>query len=79
MFAVSKKNFSSLQKRYLEEIERQNVNMTKMLDPKARWPARREWQGKSYSFGVELLNVGKLATTTDHTRRPEIAEVQCAR
>lgn len=60
---------------YLEEIERQNVNMIRLLDPKARWPTHTEWQSKPINFGVELLNVGKLATTANHKRRPEIVEI----
>jgi hypothetical protein len=54
----------------MESLEQQNINMTKMLDPKARWP-----KGRNDTFGLELLELAKLASTRDLNRRPDITEV----
>ena len=59
----------------MEDMERQGVNMTKMLDPKARWPKHQGVDGRDKIIGLELLDLAKLATTRDHTRRPDIVEV----
>ena len=56
-------------------MERQNVNMTKMLDPTARWPTYRESDGRDKMIGLEVLDLAKLTTTRDHTRRPGIIQV----
>jgi hypothetical protein len=55
---------------YMESLEQQNINMTKMLDPKARWP-----KGRNDTFGLELLELAKLASTRDLNRRPDITEI----
>ncbi|XP_062514697.1 uncharacterized protein LOC134190265 isoform X3 [Corticium candelabrum] len=62
-------------KAYLEDMERQKVNIVKMLDPKARWPISRRGQGKDSSYGLDLLKIGKMAAIGDHTNRPDIVEV----
>ena len=64
-----------MQKAYLEDMERQKVNIVKMLDPKARWPISRRGQGKDSSYGLDLLKIGKMAAIGDHTNRPDIVEV----
>jgi hypothetical protein len=45
-----------------------------MLDPKARWPKGRGKHGK-YAFGLEVLEIAKIATTRDRLERPEITTV----
>lgn len=62
------------QKDYIDYIEQQNVDMIKMLDPKGHWPKRRGSYGRCL-FGLELLEVAKLATSKDSTQRPEITTV----
>ena len=59
----------------MEGLEHQNVNMTKMLDPKAQWPKTRGWGGRDNTVGLELLELAKLASTRDLSRRPDIVEV----
>ena len=59
-----------MQKSYLEDMERQHVDLMKMLDPKARWP-----NGRDKMVGLDLLNVGKLATERDQKKRPDVTEV----
>jgi hypothetical protein len=60
---------------YMEDMERQAVNMARMLDPKAQWPKHQGLDGRDKAIGLELLDVAKLATTRDHTRRPDITEI----
>ena len=55
-------------------IEGQNVDMHKMLDPKARWPKGRGSFGRT-TFGLDLLDAAKVATTKDHVQRPDISYV----
>ena len=62
----------------MDEMERQNVDMSKMLDPKARWPRARGLEGRINSPGLDLLQVAKRATTTDYKRRPITTEVRMA-
>jgi hypothetical protein len=65
--------FSSKKKQtlkvYMDEIERQNVDLAKMLDPKARWSRTRA------SPGLDLLSVAKLATTINYKLRPTTTEI----
>jgi hypothetical protein len=60
---------------YMEELERQNVDMTKMLDPKARWPKARGLDNRIHTPGLGLLDVARRSTTTDYKRRPLSNEV----
>ena len=59
----------------MEGLEHQNVNMTKMLDPKAQWPKTRGWGGRDKTVGLELLELAKLASIRDLSRRLDIVEV----
>ena len=60
------------QKSYVDEIEQQGIDLTKMLDPKAKWPKRKE---KGKSPGLQLLDIAKLASNKDYTIRCSISEV----
>ena len=64
-----------LQKAYLEDMERQNIDVGKLLDPKARWPKSRDRESKEKSVGLELIQVAKSATISDHALRPDIMKV----
>ena len=60
------------QKSYVDEIEQQGIDLTKMLDPKAKWPKKKE---KGKSPGLQLLDIAKLASSKDYTVRCSISEV----
>ena len=60
----------------MNEMERQNVDLTKMLDPKARWPKVRGLEGRIHTPGLGLLDVARRSTTTDYKRRPTMKEVR---
>ncbi|XP_062513803.1 uncharacterized protein LOC134189521 isoform X2 [Corticium candelabrum] len=62
-------------KAYLEDMERQNIDVGKLLDPKARWPKSRDNESKEKSVGLELIQVAKSATISDHALRPDIMKV----
>ena len=47
--------------------------MAKLLDPKAKWPKKRETNDSS---GLLLLDIGKRCTITDYTKRPSASEVK---
>ena len=47
--------------------------MAKLLDPKAKWPKKRETNDSS---GLVLLDIGKRCTITDYTKRPSSSEVK---
>ena len=61
------------QKSYVDEIEQHGVDLTKMLDPKAKWPKNKE---KGKSPGLHLLDVAKLATNKDYAVRCSVSEVR---
>ena len=47
--------------------------MAKLLDPKAKWPKKRETNDSS---GLLLLDIGKRCTITDYRNRPSASEVK---
>eukprot|EP00118_Oscarella_pearsei_P022099 m.252116 g.252116 ORF g.252116 m.252116 type:complete len:1131 (+) comp40348_c0_seq1:689-4081(+) len=57
-------------KSYVDDIEQQGIDLTKMLDPKAKWPKAREG-----SWGVNLLEVAKQCTVKDYTKRAVVAQI----
>ncbi|XP_062504565.1 uncharacterized protein LOC134181325 isoform X2 [Corticium candelabrum] len=62
-------------KDYMEDVSRQNVDLAKMLDPRARWPKERDRVVVNKNVGLELLNVAHNATTRDYNRRPNVDKV----
>jgi hypothetical protein len=56
-------------------IEEQGIDMQKMLDPKGRWPKARGNPAGRTNFGLDLLEVAKLATTLDQSLRPNMSAV----
>ena len=69
----------NVQKVYMDEMERQNVDLTKMLDPKARWPKVMGLDGRMNTPGRDLLQVARRATTTDYKGRSTTKEVNVVR
>eukprot|EP00118_Oscarella_pearsei_P011590 m.78674 g.78674 ORF g.78674 m.78674 type:complete len:1156 (+) comp36112_c0_seq4:156-3623(+) len=59
-------------KSYVDEIERQGIDLSKMLDPKAKWPKGRTSQG---CLGINLLDVAKKCTIKDYTVRAAIDQI----
>ena len=60
----------------MEDVSRQNVDLAKMLDPRARWPKERDRVVVNKNVGLELLNVAHNATTRDYNRRPNVDKVR---
>ena len=61
-------------KSYVDDIEGQGIDLTKMLDPKAKWP-KGKGLGKGGSCGLTLLEVAKKCTLKDYTKRASIRDV----
>eukprot|EP00118_Oscarella_pearsei_P021360 m.239263 g.239263 ORF g.239263 m.239263 type:complete len:121 (+) comp40178_c1_seq2:1-363(+) len=59
-------------KSYVDDIEQQGIDLSKMLDPKARWPKGRDARE---AYGLRLLDVARKATVKDYKRRPEVIEL----
>eukprot|EP00118_Oscarella_pearsei_P021359 m.239260 g.239260 ORF g.239260 m.239260 type:complete len:1041 (+) comp40178_c1_seq1:192-3314(+) len=59
-------------KSYVDDIEQQGIDLSKMLDPKARWPKGRDARE---AYGLRLLDVARKATIKDYKRRPEVKEL----
>ena len=55
---------------WIDNICRRNEDLTKMLDPKAKFPT-----GKSERYGLELLEIAQVATIENHGDRPSIRDV----
>jgi hypothetical protein len=58
-------------KSYIDDIQRQHVDLMKMLDPKARFP-----KGRNDTFGLDLLDIAQRATIKKYTDRPSIKDLQ---
>ena len=61
-------------KSYVDDIEGQGIDLTKMLDPKAKWP-KAKGLGKGGNDGLTLLEVAKRCTVKEYTKRVSIREV----
>ena len=61
-------------KSYVDDIEGQGIDLTKMLDPKAKWP-KAKGLGKGGNCGLTLLEVAKRCTLKDYTKRVSIRDV----
>ena len=61
-------------KSYVDDIEGQGIDLTKMLDPKAKWP-KAKGLGKGGNDGLTLLEVAKRCTVKEYTKRVSIRDV----
>ena len=55
---------------YVDAIESQGIDLTKMLDPKAKWP-----KSKNKLYGLELLTIAKRATEDNYRQRAGVSSL----